>query len=72
MASIRLNKVRGNAIVTAFDLAIGDREFVVLTGPAGSEISAIVRLIAGLEDVSEGEILFDDRKLNDVAAKDRR
>src|ERR1700748_1236327 len=71
MAHITLKKVRGNGIETALDLVVGDREFVVLTGPAGSGISAIVRLIAGLDDVSEGEILFDERRINDVAPKDR-
>ena len=71
MASITLKKVRGNAVETALDLVVGDREFVVLTGPAGSGISAIVRLIVGLEDISEGEILFDGRRIDDVAPKDR-
>src|ERR1041385_575795 len=68
MASITLKKVRGNAIETALDLAVGDREFVVLTGSSGA---AIVRLIAGLEGVSEGEVLFDDRRINDVPPRDR-
>ena len=50
------------------DLLVRDREFVVLAGPGGS---AIVRTIAGLENVSEGEILFDDRKINGSAPHDR-
>jgi len=71
MASITLKTVKANAIENGFDLVVGDREFVVLTGPAGSGISAILRLIAGLEDVSEGEILFDERRIDNVAPKDR-
>jgi multiple sugar transport system ATP-binding protein len=61
MASITLKNVPN-------DLAIRDREFVVLVGPGSS---AIVRLIAGLENVSQGEILFDERKIHDSAPHDR-
>ena len=50
------------------DLAIRNREFVVLAG-AGS--SAIVRLIAGLENISQGEVLFDERRINDSAPHER-
>ena len=50
------------------DLAIRSREFVVLAG-AGS--SAIVRLIAGLENISQGEVLFDERRINDSAPHER-
>ena len=71
MATITLKNLRGGDLKGAFDLTVPDREFVVLTGAAGSGASQIVRLIAGLEEVSEGEILFDDRPLNDVPAKDR-
>jgi len=71
MASITLKKVRANAIQSALDLVIGDREFVVLTGPADSGTSAVVRLIAGLDYVFDGEILFDERRMNGVAPKDR-
>ncbi|MFN2624037.1 MAG: ABC transporter ATP-binding protein [Chthoniobacterales bacterium] len=71
MASIALKKVRGKAIETTVDLVAGDRELVVLTGPQRSGLSAIVRLIAGLEEISEGEILFDDRRIDNVPAKDR-
>jgi multiple sugar transport system ATP-binding protein len=65
MATITLKNLRG------IDLTIRDREFVVLTGPAGCGSSAIVRLIAGLEEDSHGEILFDDRRIDDVPPKDR-
>jgi multiple sugar transport system ATP-binding protein len=71
MAIVTLKNVIAGPIKSALDLAVGDREFVVLSGPADSGVSAIVRLIAGLERVSEGEILFDDRKVNGVLPKDR-
>jgi multiple sugar transport system ATP-binding protein len=53
------------------DLTIHDREFVVLTGPADSDCSRIVRSIAGLEEISTGEILFDDKPIQQLAPKDR-
>jgi len=53
------------------DLTIRDREFVVLTGPPGCGNSAIVRLIAGLAENAQGDILFDERRINDVLPKDR-
>ena len=71
MANVTLKNVTAGSIKIGLDLAIPDREFVILTGPADSGVSTIVRSIAGLEDVSEGEIRFDDRRVNDVAPKDR-
>jgi multiple sugar transport system ATP-binding protein len=71
MASVTLKNVKGGAIERSLDLIIGDREFVVLCGTSRSTISTILRLIAGLEDVSQGDIVFDDRRVNDVAPKDR-
>jgi multiple sugar transport system ATP-binding protein len=71
MANVALRNFTAGTLKGGVDLVIGDREFVVLTGPAGFGGSAIVRAIAGLEDVSGGEILFDDRPINHVAAKDR-
>jgi multiple sugar transport system ATP-binding protein len=53
------------------DLTIRDREFVVVTGPPGCGNSAIIRLIAGLADVSQDDILFDERRINDVPPQDR-
>src|SRR2546423_5764903 len=71
MAGITLKKLRGNAVEITPDLMVADREFVVLTGPGSSGILAIVRMIAGLEDISEGEILFDNRRIDDLAPRDR-
>jgi multiple sugar transport system ATP-binding protein len=65
MATVTLKNLRG------VDLTVRDREFVVLTGPAGCGSTAIIRAIAGLEEVSESEILFDDRRIDSVPARDR-
>src|SRR5437016_9191895 len=54
-----------------FSLDVQEREFVVLTGPSGSGKSSVVRMIAGLEEISKGEIFLGDRRINDVAPKDR-
>src|SRR3954464_3217756 len=53
------------------NLTIHDREFVVLAGPADADCSRIIRLIAGLEQLSNGEILFDDTPVHQLAGKDR-
>src|SRR5450432_1507438 len=57
--------------VNELDLEIQDREFVVLLGPSNCGISSIVRMIAGLEDVSRGDIFIGDRRVNDLPPKDR-
>jgi multiple sugar transport system ATP-binding protein len=64
---------KGADIAAVRDLSIDiqEREFVVLTGPSGSGKSSVMRMIAGLEEVSKGEILLGDRRMNDVLPKDR-
>ena len=60
--------------VTAVDdvsLEIADREFVVLVGPSGCGKSATLRMIAGLEEISRGDIYIGDKRVNDVPPKDR-
>ncbi|PYJ09042.1 MAG: sugar ABC transporter ATP-binding protein [Verrucomicrobia bacterium] len=57
-------------VVSDLDLEIQDREFVVLVGPPACGLSSVVRMIAGLEDVSRGEIWIDDRAVNDLPPKD--
>ena len=57
--------------VRNFNLKIKDREFVVLVGPSGCGKSTTLRMIAGLEEITDGEILIDDRLVNDVPPKDR-
>ena len=58
-------------VVHGIDLDIQDREFVVLVGPSGCGKSTTLRMVAGLEKITEGEILIGDRVVNDLAPKDR-
>jgi multiple sugar transport system ATP-binding protein len=75
MADIRLNKLskRWGAVVgvRTMDLTIADGEFLVLLGPSGCGKTTTMRMIAGLEDASDGEIWIGDRLVNDLDPKDR-
>ena len=62
---------KGVVAVQEFNLEIADKEFIVLVGPSGCGKSTTLRMIAGLEDISEGELYIGDRLVNDVAPKDR-
>ena len=62
---------KGVVAVQEFNLEIHDKEFVVLVGPSGCGKSTTLRMIAGLEEISEGELYIGDRLVNDVAPKDR-
>jgi multiple sugar transport system ATP-binding protein len=57
--------------VSDFNLEIEDREFVVFVGPSGCGKSTTLRMIAGLEEISKGQIIIGDRVVNDVPPKDR-
>ena len=57
--------------VSDFNLEIGDREFIVFVGPSGCGKSTTLRMIAGLEDISKGELIIDEELMNDVEPKDR-
>ena len=57
--------------VRDINLDIADKEFVVLVGPSGCGKTTVLRLIAGLESPTKGEIFFDDTKVNDLTPKDR-
>ena len=61
----------GVLAVQDFNLDIQDREFIVLVGPSGCGKSTTLRMIAGLEEISGGELYIDGRLVNDVAPKDR-
>ena len=61
----------GVVAVEDFNLEIADREFVVLVGPSGCGKSTTLRMVAGLEDISGGELYIDGKLMNDVAPKDR-
>ncbi|MBR5386281.1 MAG: sn-glycerol-3-phosphate ABC transporter ATP-binding protein UgpC [Clostridiales bacterium] len=61
----------GVVAVSDFNLEVADKEFVILVGPSGCGKSTTLRMLAGLEDISEGEIYIEDRLINDVLPKDR-
>ncbi len=76
MASLSLKNIYkkypgGVIAVSDFNLEIKDKEFIILVGPSGCGKSTTLRMIAGLEEISSGELLIGDRLVNDVAPKDR-
>ena len=76
MASVSLKgiykKYPGGVIaVSDFNLDIKDKEFIILVGPSGCGKSTTLRMIAGLEEITEGELYIGDKMVNDVAPKDR-
>lgn len=76
MATLKLKdiqKIYDNNVQAVFDfnLQIEDKEFIVLVGPSGCGKSTTLRMIAGLEEISDGELYIDDRLVNNVAPKDR-
>ncbi|CUH81991.1 ABC transporter ATP-binding protein [Tropicibacter naphthalenivorans] len=75
MADIHLKNISkkwGNVVgVDNFDLYIEDQEFLVLLGPSGCGKSTTMRMLAGLEDITEGEIVIGGRVVNDLEPKDR-
>jgi len=62
---------QGVVAVQEFNLEIQDKEFIVLVGPSGCGKSTTLRMVAGLEEISEGDLFIGDRRVNDVAPKDR-
>ena len=76
MASLSLKHIEkvyenGFHAVHDFNLEVEDKEFIIFVGPSGCGKSTTLRMIAGLEDISEGEFLIDGVKMNDVEPKDR-
>ena len=75
MANVQLKKVGKRfgsvEVVHGIDLDIPEGEFIVLVGPSGCGKSTVLRMIAGLEAISEGEILIGDKVVNQVSPKDR-
>lgn len=61
----------GFKAVKNFNLEIEDREFIIFVGPSGCGKSTTLRMVAGLEDISSGELYIDEKLVNDVEAKDR-
>ena len=62
---------KGVVAVQEFSLDIADKEFIVLVGPSGCGKSTTLRMVAGLEEITEGELYIDGKLMNDVAPKDR-
>ena len=76
MASLSLKGIYkryagGVEAVKDFNIEIADKEFIILLGPSGCGKSTTLRMIAGLEEISEGELYIGDKLMNDVAPKDR-
>ena len=61
----------GVRAVSNFNLDIKDEEFIIFIGPSGCGKSTVLRMIAGLEDISEGELYIDGKVINDVEPRDR-
>ena len=61
----------GVVAVQKFSLDIADNEFIVLVGPSGCGKSTTLRMVAGLEEITEGDLIIDGKRMNDVAPKDR-
>ena len=66
-------KIYDNSVtaVSDFNLEIADKEFIVLVGPSGCGKSTTLRMVAGLEEISKGELYIDGKLVNDVEPKDR-
>lgn len=76
MSSLNLKNIYkrydgGVTAVSDFNLEIADKEFIILVGPSGCGKSTTLRMIAGLEEISDGELYIGDKLMNDVAPKDR-
>ena len=76
MASLSLKSIYkkypgGVTAVSDFNLEIKDKEFIILVGPSGCGKSTTLRMIAGLEEISDGELYIGEKLVNDVAPKDR-
>ena len=76
MANLKLSHIykvydNGHKAVNDFSIDIADQEFIVFVGPSGCGKSTTLRMIAGLEDISDGTLTIGDRVVNDVEPKDR-
>lgn len=75
MATLQLNNITkrfgDTEVIKGIDLEVNDREFVVFVGPSGCGKSTLMRMIAGLESATDGDILIDGQRINDVGPADR-
>ncbi len=70
---VNINKIYDNKVQAVFDfnLDVRDKEFIVFVGPSGCGKSTTLRMVAGLEEITSGELYINDRMVNDIAPKDR-
>ena len=70
---VNINKIYDNKVQAVFDfnLDVQDKEFIVFVGPSGCGKSTTLRMVAGLEEITSGELYINDRLVNDIAPKDR-
>ena len=75
MATLQLKNITkqfgDTKVIKGIDLDVNDREFVVFVGPSGCGKSTLMRMIAGLESASDGDILIDGKRMNEVGPADR-
>src|SRR5206468_5179267 len=75
MAQVKLRNVRktyaGAEVIHGIDAEVADGEFIVIVGPSGCGKSTTLRMVAGLEEITGGEIVIGDRVVNDLPPKDR-
>lgn len=75
MANIKLSKVSKSydnmVVVNSFDLEISDKEFIIFVGPSGCGKSTTLRMIAGLENITSGDLFMDGKRMNDVPSSQR-
>lgn len=76
MASITLKNIKktyedGITVIDDLNLEFNDKEFIILVGPSGCGKSTTLRMIAGLEEITDGELYIGDRLVNDISPKDR-
>ncbi|MBR4815681.1 MAG: ATP-binding cassette domain-containing protein, partial [Lachnospiraceae bacterium] len=76
MAGLSLKNIQkvypnGFVAVKDFNLEIEDKEFIIFVGPSGCGKTTTLRMIAGLEEISQGELWIGDKLVNDVEPKDR-
>ena len=76
MASLSLENIcksysNGFEAVKDFNLEVADKEFIIFVGPSGCGKSTTLRMIAGLEEISSGELIIDGKVMNDVEPKDQ-
>ena len=76
MSTVKLEHIckkypNGFEAVKDFNLEIGDKEFIIFVGPSGCGKSTTLRMIAGLEEITEGSLYIEDRLVNEVPPKDR-